>query len=77
MQDFAVVRNPSRAEIGRMLKAARGGALRVARDHSNGDIYAWDAAIASHRQMIEHLRLPMADGAGFIHDMRDFERLTH
>ena len=37
-----------------MLAVAKGGGLRVARDHATGDLYVWDAADATHRQMIEH-----------------------
>ncbi len=58
-----------------MLAVAKGGGLRVARDHATGDLYVWDAADATHRQMIEHLRLPMLDGAGFIFSTADYARL--
>lgn len=67
------LRNPSEPEVAEML---RSGSLRVARDHANGDIYVWQGAVATHRQMIERLQLPMADGAGWIHEISDYRAIA-
>lgn len=68
------VKNPAAADIPSLLAGAAGGALRVAKDYRTGDLYVWDASVASHRQMIEALGLDMADGVGFISGVSDLER---
>lgn len=60
-----VVRNPSGADIRRMVEASPGGSLRACKDMRNGDLYVWDAAASTHRPMIERLGLEMGDSAGF------------
>jgi len=65
-RDAAVIRNPTLQDIATLLEAARGGALRAAKDYRTDDVYVWDAADALHREMIEHLDLIMGDSLGII-----------
>ena len=65
-RDSAVLRNPTRQDVATLLEAARGGALRAAKDHRTGDVYVWDAADATHIQMLGHLGLIMGVSLGVI-----------
>jgi len=60
------IRNPTLQDITTLLEAAQGGALRAAKDYRTGDVYVWDAADATHNQMLGHLRLIMGDSLGVI-----------
>lgn len=64
--DTAVIQNPTLEDVASLLRAAKGGALRAAKDYKTGDIYIWDAEDALHRPMIEHLGLIMGDSLGII-----------
>ena len=64
--DATATRNPTLQDIATLLKAAKGGALRAAKDFRTDDVYVWDAADATHNQMLGHLGLIMGDSLGVI-----------
>jgi len=64
--DATATRNPTLQDIATLLKAAKGGALRAAKDYRKGEVFVWDAADALHQPMIQHLGLIMGDSLGVI-----------
>lgn len=73
--DVEVIRNPTKQDIADLLRTARGGALRAAKDYRTGDIYVWDAEAALHEPMIKHLGLLMGDSLGIIWSVEQAEAL--
>ena len=71
----AFTRNPTLQNIATLLEAAQGGALRAAKDFRTDDVYVWDAADATHNQMLGHLGLIMGDSLGVIWSVEQARRV--
>ena len=73
--NLPVTRNPTLQDIATLLEAARGGALRAAKDDRTDDVYVWDAAVATHIQMLGHLGLIMGRSLGLIKSLDQARRI--
>lgn len=75
--NYPVTRNPTLQDIATLLEAAGGGAIRAAKDDRTGDVYIWDAAVATHNQMLGHLRLIMGRSLGVIWSLDQARRILN